>query len=868
MDYGNYKATSGQFKIKSMYFANSQTSDVFAYTGTYEGKASYNEIDGTYSFSVDLNIWNRITLVYNGTALSMQDLNVTGAFTYSNMAPWDTTLFCDAPDDYSLVDWTTLICSCSNNVTYTFTYNPITNTLRIDAKEDNGVPEIPANGFYIEVFDTNAFVYGSNTDETTVNLKQWWRVKLYFDGNPLSVNDITITGDYGYFDMSNKDLYNDSAEGDNIILCDYYSENGIQYTFSYDRYTNTLDIQDDEKEVVEELPVNGFFYRYTAVDTTLMPWQEVYPASDTTYTFVVELNAWRYVEIYYNGKQISITDSYFTYNLFDGVYIDGMYTERFYVNSTNTYEFVYTPAIYSAYADLLARKYDEPQGPIETDGYVFKVSSDEYAAVFTDSNALVDTKSRWRLYIVVDDKGKIAYMCEFPINGYGGPADNTYIRHSDYSDYMSNPAFNILDGYAPWQPGYNYYNLYEVKVPFGGFALELYSGDEDVQKFMKAITGISYCEHAINDNSINVDNIRLTYDYADKVRVSIVKEEPTEPEVPGIKEVYLGTFGSTDIKAYATLDGNLLTMRYEAVDAYSVGEINQFFIFDNDVVYEVRFNQASWTGIWNWTTSNWEYWTSQIAVPTYMTENGLYVMTQVIDLEYFTNLGLDVSTIKFNVGENLIGETNLIHNGNRVDFNNHSTWVVLAGTLNIFVDRYNDGGWGDTTTWTYLSNNLSGDFKVVTVFEMETNDFESNWWRGVLPIVQHETGSNLNDGSCWVTRFDWWGWCDQWYSNDKLTNIWSDAGANQNIIVDCYWSDELGNDVSANDFVLAMTKSTITWTCTRNGNTVRNDFVITLEDGRVFTYWSLADDIDINKNLNIALSAEFAKYTVKSITVQ
>lgn len=100
MDYGNYKATSGQFKIKSMYFANSQTSDVFAYTGTYEGKASYNEIDGTYSFSVDLNIWNRITLVYNGTALSMQDLNVTGAFTYSNMAPWDTTLFCDAPDDY------------------------------------------------------------------------------------------------------------------------------------------------------------------------------------------------------------------------------------------------------------------------------------------------------------------------------------------------------------------------------------------------------------------------------------------------------------------------------------------------------------------------------------------------------------------------------------------------------------------------------------------------------------------------------------------------------------------------------------------------------------------------------------------------
>lgn len=152
-------------------------------------------------------------------------------------------------------------------------------------------------------------------------------------------------------------------------------------------------------------------------------------------------------------------------------------------------------------------------------------------------------------------------------------------------------------------------------------------------------------------------------------------------EVAKINEVFLGTFGASDVSAYASLNANTLTMCYIVEATKSVGEINQFFIFDNDVVYEVRFNQSGWTGVWNWGTSKFENWNNKISIPTYKTIYDLYIMTQVIDLSYFTNLGLDVTSIRFNAGENLRGETHLLHNGKRLDFNNHSTWVNLSTLL-------------------------------------------------------------------------------------------------------------------------------------------------------------------------------------------
>jgi hypothetical protein len=53
-------------------------------------------------------------------------------------------------------------------------------------------------------------------------------------------------------------------------------------------------------------------------------------------------------------------------------------------------------------------------------------------------------------------------------------------------------------------------------------------------------------------------------------------------------------------------------------------------------------------------------------------------MTQVTDLTFFTDLGLDVTSIKFDASESLSGETHLITKDDvQVSFTDHSTWVVF-----------------------------------------------------------------------------------------------------------------------------------------------------------------------------------------------
>ena len=74
--------------------------------------------------------------------------------------------------------------------------------------------------------------------------------------------------------------------------------------------------------------------------------------------------------------------------------------------------------------------------------------------------------------------------------------------------------------------------------------------------------------------------------------------------------------------------------------------------------------------------------------------------------------------------------------------------------------------------------------------------------------------------------------------------------------------------VTAEQFEAAMTKSVVTWKCTRTGTTVRNDFTFTLEDGTVLTYWSVATDIKVEKNLSLALATEFAKYKITNLVIE
>ena len=135
------------------------------YAGTFEGEGKYNAENGTYTFTIQLELWGRVRIVYNNQVLSMDDeeLLVSGAFTNNNQAPWTTELYCDIPDETSQeVDWTTLINSCNNPVKYVITYDPAGHTLDIQAEEIlPAKPEIPTEGFYYEVYDNyKAFVTG------------------------------------------------------------------------------------------------------------------------------------------------------------------------------------------------------------------------------------------------------------------------------------------------------------------------------------------------------------------------------------------------------------------------------------------------------------------------------------------------------------------------------------------------------------------------------------------------------------------------------------------------------------------------------------------------------------------------------------
>ena len=182
-------------------------------------------------------------------------------------------------------------------------------------------------------------------------------------------------------------------------------------------------------------------------------------------------------------------------------------------------------------------------------------------------------------------------------------------------------------------------------------------------------------------------------------------------------------------------------------------------------------------------------------------------------------------------------------------------------------DRYYVGGWEEPQTWTYLAMNLEGDFEVATTFNFQTNGIKGNWWRGVLPIVQHSIeGNNLN-GSVWVNRLDWWGWCDQWASDDKLTQDWNHEGdIHKNLLNrDSNWTTAEGKDVSSDQFEAAMTNSDVEWKCSRKGTVIINNFTIYSHTGEIFTYWSKATDVALEKDINLALTCEFAKYQIKSI---
>lgn len=263
--------------------------------------------------------------------------------------------------------------------------------------------------------------------------------------------------------------------------------------------------------------------------------------------------AWCRFQLYVDNKAVAVNDSTYTIsgdyqNACDAssftVYPGNDKITLLYPNSTKVNCIVtYNPTTKEINIDV-----EEPKIP---EGTVLanKVNTDaggDAMAVWTTAGTKMKTVTNtsngsttwvgngWRLYIICDSEGKIVYMVMHPVSGYGGPSGASYYSHSSYaSDYTTNPAFNILDGYGPWVLGGFAHNLYEVKIPTGGFAITAHG---NANYLLFDLLGINYTDlpednpstpdtdeytvallQRVNSRTALGDNIRISFDASTKL---------------------------------------------------------------------------------------------------------------------------------------------------------------------------------------------------------------------------------------------------------------------------------------------------------------------------------------------------------------
>lgn len=138
----------------------------------------------------------------------------------------------------------------------------------------------------------------------------------------------------------------------------------------------------------------------------------------------------------------------------------------------------------------------------------------------------------WRLYIICDAEGKICYLVENFPSGFGGYGDESFYCHSSFikseftqSPNEDNPAFNVHDGWANWYKGGWEFNLYDILIPEGGFAITVHGetirevlrqlgATEDIISSALETDAVVNNRNLLVNNTHNVDHnlLRLAYD--------------------------------------------------------------------------------------------------------------------------------------------------------------------------------------------------------------------------------------------------------------------------------------------------------------------------------------------------------------------
>ena len=363
-----------------------------------------------------------------------------------------------------------------------------------------------ANGDYLIENDT--YDPETNTYTLKVLFKKYSARSIFlFNGEELDADEITFTGDV---------VAKSSQKTSNELYVNYFSsiliyswEGSATYIITYNPSTKVLNIKGPDK--IEKEDGSGFVV--TTLDENLKEVkQTISPVNGYYYTDInlKELN--NSVLFRFNG--ITLTQ--------DNTTFKGVYNEQESSDSSNKlywnkdvsgqllsetggrYTFIYDPS-------LRIMSVATPDSGLFT---TVNTNKDSALTVWNNAGKEIKTETTWigngwRLYVVVDANGKICYGVVNPVSGYGGAMATSYFRHSDYSNYLENPAFSYIS--EPYKGQWGMTVDYKVAVPEGGFVITAY--DDSKVELLKHILSLSDVSPANANKQVhNVDNVRISFD--------------------------------------------------------------------------------------------------------------------------------------------------------------------------------------------------------------------------------------------------------------------------------------------------------------------------------------------------------------------
>ncbi|MDY0373631.1 MAG: carboxypeptidase regulatory-like domain-containing protein [Candidatus Izemoplasmatales bacterium] len=149
--------------------------------------------------------------------------------------------------------------------------------------------------------------------------------------------------------------------------------------------------------------------------------------------------------------------------------------------------------------------------------------------------------------------------------------------------------------------------------------------------------------------------------------------------------VYLGTVGPDQFEVYLAYFEGKITLTYVSTSgAFTTApfeeRLSQYFKFGDSETYEVRAINGSWTGVYMVESAAWATWTPEIHNPVITDVDGVFTLSQDIELSYFTNLGLTLDNVYFCVFEKTAeGEDALVYlDENQLSINDNSNWLRLV----------------------------------------------------------------------------------------------------------------------------------------------------------------------------------------------